>query len=130
MTNLHRSITPRTLHLQRRDAAGRTAVSVSVTGMSTTRADVATVHRMVVPRNAGQATEAARSGASAPSAARTAPRAAVAEASAASRGTLPVTDDGVSSENLLRGAKVVRILHNGESYQLRATRHGKLILTK
>lgn len=36
----------------------------------------------------------------------------------------------VSSENLLQGGKVVQIMHNGEAYQLRATRHGKLILTK
>jgi hemin uptake protein HemP len=36
----------------------------------------------------------------------------------------------VASEALLRGAKVVQIVHNGEAYQLRATRHGKLILTK
>jgi hemin uptake protein HemP len=34
------------------------------------------------------------------------------------------------SEKLLQGAKVVQIQHNGETYQLRATRHGKLILTK
>lgn len=46
-------------------------------------------------------------------------------------GAPPAAGDGsVTSDALLRGAKVVRILHNGESYQLRATRHGKLILTK
>ncbi len=36
----------------------------------------------------------------------------------------------LDSDSLLQGAKVVQIMHNGESYQLRATRHGKLILTK
>lgn len=36
----------------------------------------------------------------------------------------------LDSDSLLQGAKVVQITHNGESYQLRATRHGKLILTK
>lgn len=36
----------------------------------------------------------------------------------------------VQSDALLKGNKVVQIMHNGEAYQLRATRHGKLILTK
>lgn len=37
---------------------------------------------------------------------------------------------GLCSQALLNGKKVVEISHNGETYQLRATRHGKLILTK
>lgn len=36
----------------------------------------------------------------------------------------------VSSEALLQGRSHVSITHNGETYQLRATRLGKLILTK
>ncbi|CAG4902767.1 hemin uptake protein HemP [Paraburkholderia gardini] len=36
----------------------------------------------------------------------------------------------VSSESLLQGRSHVSIMHNGETYQLRATRLGKLILTK
>lgn len=36
----------------------------------------------------------------------------------------------VSSETLLKGRSHVSIVHNGETYQLRATRLGKLILTK
>lgn len=36
----------------------------------------------------------------------------------------------VSSETLLQGRTHVSIAHNGETYQLRATRLGKLILTK
>ncbi|WP_323123420.1 hemin uptake protein HemP [Burkholderia alba] len=36
----------------------------------------------------------------------------------------------VSSETLLQGHTHVSIAHNGETYQLRATRLGKLILTK
>lgn len=36
----------------------------------------------------------------------------------------------VSSDTLLQGRKHVSIMHNGETYQLRATRLGKLILTK
>jgi hemin uptake protein HemP len=36
----------------------------------------------------------------------------------------------VSSETLLQGRSHVSITHNGETYQLRATRLGKLILTK
>lgn len=40
------------------------------------------------------------------------------------------SDGLLHSQNLLQGQKVVSIAHNGETYQLRATRHGKLILTK
>jgi hemin uptake protein HemP len=36
----------------------------------------------------------------------------------------------LDSEKLLRGQRVVEILHNGEIYRLQATRLGKLILTK
>jgi hemin uptake protein HemP len=38
----------------------------------------------------------------------------------------PVLD----SRELLRGARLVEISHNGEIYRLQATRLGKLILTK
>jgi hemin uptake protein HemP len=36
----------------------------------------------------------------------------------------------IRSETLLQGHSHVNIMHNGETYQLRATRLGKLILTK
>jgi hemin uptake protein HemP len=36
----------------------------------------------------------------------------------------------VKSDALLQGRSHVAIVHNGETYQLRATRLGKLILTK
>ncbi|WP_144142564.1 hemin uptake protein HemP [Paraburkholderia sp. BCC1884] len=36
----------------------------------------------------------------------------------------------VRSDTLLQGQSHVSIVHNGETYQLRATRLGKLILTK
>ncbi|MCC2675592.1 MAG: hemin uptake protein HemP [Ramlibacter sp.] len=36
----------------------------------------------------------------------------------------------VPSEELLRGARLVEIVHNGEVYRLQSTRLGKLILTK
>ncbi|RKR46360.1 hemin uptake protein HemP [Paraburkholderia sp. BL17N1] len=36
----------------------------------------------------------------------------------------------VHSDTLLQGHSHVSIVHNGETYQLRATRLGKLILTK
>jgi hemin uptake protein HemP len=36
----------------------------------------------------------------------------------------------VQSDALLQGRRQVSIMHNGETYQLRATRLGKLILTK
>jgi len=40
------------------------------------------------------------------------------------------TDSCMHSTDLLRGKKVVDILHNGLTYRLQATRLGKLILTK
>ena len=47
----------------------------------------------------------------------------------------PESSDGanertLSSDHLLQGRSHVFIAHNGERYQLRATRLGKLILTK
>lgn len=36
----------------------------------------------------------------------------------------------LQSESLLRGQKIVEILHNGNLYKLQATKLGKLILTK
>ena len=36
----------------------------------------------------------------------------------------------LSSDDLLRGRRLVEIAHNGEVYRLQATRLGKLILTK
>ena len=36
----------------------------------------------------------------------------------------------LESDALLRGRKLVEIVHNGEVYRLQATRLGKLILTK
>lgn len=44
--------------------------------------------------------------------------------------TAMLVPDKFSSQALLNGRKFVEISHNGEIYQLRATRHGKLILTK
>jgi hemin uptake protein HemP len=43
------------------------------------------------------------------------------------------TDSGersLRSDTLLQGQSRISIMHNGETYQLRATRLGKLILTK
>ena len=51
------------------------------------------------------------------------PPTAAREASARSQ---PLLD----SRELLRGARLVEISHNGEIYRLQATRLGKLILTK
>ena len=36
----------------------------------------------------------------------------------------------LSSDELLRGGRLVEITHNGEVYRLQSTRLGKLILTK
>ena len=41
-----------------------------------------------------------------------------------------VTERTLSSDHLLQGRSHIYIAHNGERYQLRATRLGKLILTK
>ena len=44
-----------------------------------------------------------------------------------------VSDSGersLRSDTLLQGQTYISIMHNGETYQLRATRLGKLILTK
>ena len=43
---------------------------------------------------------------------------------------IPASLAPLCSEQLLQGRKVVEITHNGEVYRLRATRLGKLILTK
>jgi hemin uptake protein HemP len=40
------------------------------------------------------------------------------------------TERQLRSDALLQGRSHVSIMHNGETYQLRATRLGKLILTK
>lgn len=57
------------------------------------------------------------------------PRLAPAPAPAASAGPAKPQVMLESSE-LLRGARLVEIRHNGEVYRLQATRLGKLILTK
>ncbi|MFM0594889.1 MULTISPECIES: hemin uptake protein HemP [Paraburkholderia] len=51
----------------------------------------------------------------------------VADRASGSAGT---SERAVRSDTLLQGNSHVSILHNGETYQLRATRLGKLILTK
>lgn len=61
----------------------------------------------------------------------------LAPAEALSAPRSPLTSDGpgtpgaaVPSSALLQGRKTVHIEHNGALYQLRATKFGKLILTK
>jgi len=46
------------------------------------------------------------------------------------RSTEPAAGAGVSSDLLLGGKSELKIRHNGETYSLRKTRLGKLILTK
>lgn len=36
----------------------------------------------------------------------------------------------IPSDQLLQGCSTVQIIHNGATYRLQLTRHGKLILTK
>jgi hemin uptake protein HemP len=47
-----------------------------------------------------------------------------------SRSQTETTERVVPSDSLLQGRSHISITHNGETYQLRATRLGKLILTK
>lgn len=42
----------------------------------------------------------------------------------------PAAELTLASDLLMRGRKVIQIQHNGALYQLRATKLGKLILTK
>lgn len=65
------------------------------------------------------------------------PKPAAATATAAARPAASRANDSsetsgrvVRSEALLQGHSHISIVHNGETYQLRATRLGKLILTK
>ncbi|MFL9907417.1 hemin uptake protein HemP [Paraburkholderia fungorum] len=64
------------------------------------------------------------------------PKASTATATAAkpaadrANGSGDTSDRVVRSDTLLQGHSHVSIVHNGETYQLRATRLGKLILTK
>ena len=82
------------------------------------RSSTLSLRRLGVP-----ASSATRSKPAAPAQPRT-----IAETVAA---TPPVSPSGVlDSAALLQGRSYVSIIHNGEAYQLRATRLGKLILTK
>jgi hemin uptake protein HemP len=46
------------------------------------------------------------------------------------QGTFESDAPPVHSDSLLRGQKIVEIVHNGSLYKLQATKLGKLILTK
>ncbi|MBP6096048.1 MAG: hemin uptake protein HemP [Methyloversatilis sp.] len=52
------------------------------------------------------------------------------EVPAATATTPPVEPPVLDSVQLLGGRKQIAILHDGETYSLRLTRNGKLILTK
>jgi hemin uptake protein HemP len=54
----------------------------------------------------------------------------VADKQDAPEAAAPTRPAPLASEELLRGARLVEISHNGEVYRLQATRLGKLILTK
>jgi hemin uptake protein HemP len=74
-----------------------------------------------------------RPGGATSSATRSKPAAPMQSRSSASPATAaPAAGTGraLDSTALLQGGSHVNILHNGETYQLRATRLGKLILTK
>ncbi|VVD77104.1 hemin uptake protein HemP [Pandoraea eparura] len=53
-----------------------------------------------------------------------------AQAASPAKPASQTTGRALTSDHLLQGAQCVNILHNGQTYQLRATRYGKLILTK
>jgi len=74
-----------------------------------------------------------RSGSPAPGAARSnsaAPAQAAERAEPAPAAQAGIAGSALDSTALLQGRSHVSITHNGEMYQLRATRLGKLILTK
>ncbi len=50
--------------------------------------------------------------------------------SASEKGRSAGLTELVSAENLLGGRNAIRIVHNGQIYQLSLTRNDKLILTK
>ncbi|WP_338926725.1 hemin uptake protein HemP [Mycetohabitans endofungorum] len=75
----------------------------------------------------GPTTRPMRSSAAQPEGRRAAP--ALATSAPQPVGTVHATH-ALQSDDLLQGRTHVSILHNGETYQLRATRLGKLILTK
>ena len=104
MTLLQRS-SSRTLHLRSREPAGEPVARSIAYAARPARASVSTAARGGAPVVIHLETR---------------------QSSAAS--SSPATP--VQSDALLKGSKVVQIVHNGEAYQLRATRHGKLILTK
>ncbi|AKC69635.1 hypothetical protein MB84_09295 [Pandoraea oxalativorans] len=54
----------------------------------------------------------------------------VASPAAEKSATSQTTGRVLTSDHLLQGTQCVNILHNGQTYRLRATRYGKLILTK
>ncbi len=49
---------------------------------------------------------------------------------ASATGPRPATTRAVTSEDLFQGQREVLIVHAGETYRLRLTRNGKLILNK
>jgi hemin uptake protein HemP len=61
---------------------------------------------------------------------RTPSTAPIAERDGAAAGAEESGERVIRSDTLLQGRTHISIMHNGETYQLRATRLGKLILTK
>ncbi|AKM31285.1 hypothetical protein AB870_15850 [Pandoraea faecigallinarum] len=49
---------------------------------------------------------------------------------AAEKPVSPANGRVLTSDHLFQGTQCLNILHNGQTYQLRVTRYGKLILTK
>jgi hemin uptake protein HemP len=60
----------------------------------------------------------------------TRPRTAAVATVLAPKPEAPAGERSLRSDALLQGQSLVSIMHNGETYKLRATRLGKLILTK
>jgi len=86
---------------------------------------------LTMRRPAGSATSAARTSPGAGKADNAAAPATQPAESPAPAATPAANGEHVlRSDTLLQGRSHVSILHNGETYQLRATRLGKLILTK
>ena len=58
------------------------------------------------------------------------PPAAAPTPAAATDGTPAAAPPAIPSEQMMRGQRSITIVHRGVTYQLQATRQGKLILTK
>lgn len=127
MNSLPRS--SRTLHLRHRDLSSAGG-SQNATNVSVVRPMQRLMPRVTSVGQEASVTERVSTDARAPVAQSARQPQPVVMPLEPSLSNVPVSAGPVTSAALLQGNKTVQIMHNGEPYTLRATRHGKLILTK